>query len=153
MRNRIVREETCFDCNKQITVMEYEPYNASAYISVTVINGPVVNKVAVCHQCFNTGDYRFTDLGWTKDVSSNWGNVRRAIYMMRDIQVQVTDADGWHYLKSAQDHLWEQEPRDSERGSALTPVIAILTVFTVGTVLIAQSGLLHAVLARLAQVQ
>jgi hypothetical protein len=41
---------------------------------------------------------------------------------------------------------------DSEQGSALTPVIAILTAFTVAAVLVAQSGLLHTICARLAEV-
>jgi len=40
-----------------------------------------------------------------------------------------------------------------ENGSALTPVIAILTAFTVAAVLIAQSGLLHTICARLAEVR
>ncbi len=40
-----------------------------------------------------------------------------------------------------------------EQGSALTPVIAILTAFTVAAVLIAQSGLLHLVIARLAAIR
>jgi len=44
-------------------------------------------------------------------------------------------------------------PQRSEQGSTLTPVIAILTVFTTALVLLAQSGLLHAVLARLAEVR
>lgn len=44
-------------------------------------------------------------------------------------------------------------PERNERGSALTPVIAILTAFTTALVLLGQSGLLHAVLARLAEVR
>lgn len=108
--NHIVREETCFMCNKTIVVMEYEPWNHTEYISVTVVNGPVINKCAVCHRCFNTGDFRFTELGWTRIVGDRWGADRAAIYLMRDLQGRVTDADGWHYLKAAQDHLWKNEP-------------------------------------------
>ena len=43
--------------------------------------------------------------------------------------------------------------KPTEQGSALTPVIAILTAFTVALVLIAQSGLLHTICARLAEVR
>lgn len=41
---------------------------------------------------------------------------------------------------------------EAQQGSALTPVVAILTVFSVGAVLIAQSGLVNALVARFAQV-
>jgi len=44
-------------------------------------------------------------------------------------------------------------PNHGEQGSALTPVIAILTAFTVALVLIAQSGILHTICARLAEVR
>ena len=43
--------------------------------------------------------------------------------------------------------------RKREQGSALTPVIAILTALTVALVLIGQSGLLHTICARLAEVR
>ena len=47
----------------------------------------------------------------------------------------------------------EYEYNRTEQGSSLTPVIAILTAFTVAAVLIAQSGLLHTICARLAEVR
>jgi len=50
-------------------------------------------------------------------------------------------------------HAGELAPTQrDEQGSALTPVIAILTLMTMGAVLVAQSGLVNALLARLAQV-
>jgi len=90
--------------------MEYEPYNYMAYIPVTVVNGPVINKVVVCHRCFNATDYRFGEMGWTRTVGDPWPSVKKAIYLMRDIQTQVADAAGCSILKNAQDHLWKQGP-------------------------------------------
>ena len=40
-----------------------------------------------------------------------------------------------------------------EQGSALTPVIALITLVTVAAVLLAQSGLIHSLMARLAEVR
>jgi hypothetical protein len=44
-------------------------------------------------------------------------------------------------------------PIRAEQGYTLIPVLAILTIFVTAAVLVAQSGLLHAVLARLAEVR
>lgn len=66
--NRIVREETCFNCNRSIAVLEYTPYSADEYIRITVVNGIVVNRVAVCHPCFNKMRPEFTAQGWTYTV-------------------------------------------------------------------------------------
>ncbi len=40
-----------------------------------------------------------------------------------------------------------------EQGSTLTPVVAVITLVTMAVALIAQSGLLHSLLARLAEVR
>jgi hypothetical protein len=59
-----------------------------------------------------------------------------------------------HNSRAMSDAYWlVNDLRTSERGSALTPVIAILTAFSAALVLLGQSGLLHAVMARLAEVR
>lgn len=45
----------------------------------------------------------------------------------------------------------EREYHSTEQGYALTPVIAIFAAFTTALVLLAQSGLLHSVVAEFAQ--
>lgn len=108
-KNRIVREETCFRCGKQIAVFEYVAYNADDYIRITVKNGIVIQKVSVCHPCFNAYSPIFTDTyGWFHDAQAYRAEIKFACYLMREKQQQVTDADGWHYLKDAQEYLWKQ---------------------------------------------
>jgi len=120
--NRIVREETCFDCGETLTVREYEPWNHNAYIPVTVINGPVINKVAVCHRCFTAKEHTFTDRGWTRIVITECIDNAEEFYGSRDGGL--------------------------DRGHTLTPVVAILAAFCTALILLGQSGLLHSVVAQ-----
>jgi hypothetical protein len=104
--------------------MEYTPYNADDYIDVTFVNGSVTTKHGVCHRCFNQLQPRFDDRGWFVIVGDVWPMVREAAYLIRDTMNRVTDADGWHALKSAHDYLWTQEPSERKQWHGVSAVSA-----------------------------
>jgi len=90
-----------------------------------------------------------------KQETETYGNTvfHRGIASHRPMRIsQVVKHNQFNWCSIC--HFWfEPLGKKSEQGSSLTPVIAILTAFTAALVLLAQSSLLHAVLARLAEVR